>query len=97
MKKRNPFDEQETIIIVSPSQVSKTAEVYTCMPSWADKLRKLAASRPDCVRITQDLGDALFADVERSCVKIIPKRIYSEEYRRSCAERLEAERRKTKT
>ena len=90
---KKPFDEQETIISFSPPQISKTAEVYTCMPNMLNKLRKLSESRPDCVKIKRDLGDALFAEVDRACVKITPKRIVSDEQRRAAAERL-AQRRK---
>ena len=86
--KRIPYDEQETIINIPASQISKTAEIYTNIPSMLKKLRKQAESRPDCVRIKQDLGDALFADVDRSCVRIVPKRIVSDEKRASAAKRL---------
>lgn len=89
MNKSVPFDEQETVICMSPANVSKTAEVYTCIPNMIKKLRNLASTRPDCVAITKDLGDALFADVDRSCVKITPKRIMSDEQRAAATERLE--------
>lgn len=82
------YDEQETIINIPAVQVSRTAEVYTCVPSMFKKLKKLAESRPDCVRIKQDLGDALFADVDINCIKIVPKRILSEEQRRAASARL---------
>lgn len=83
-----PLDEQETVISFAPSRVSKTAEVYTCMPDWINKIRKQSELRPDCVRIKQDLGNALFAEVDRSCIKLSPKRIMSEEQRIAAAERL---------
>ena len=86
--KRTPYEEQETIINIPAAQVSKTAEVYTSIPSMLKKLRNQAKSRPDCVRIKRDLGDALFAEVDRSCVRITPKRIVSDEQRATAAKRL---------
>ena len=86
--KRIPYDEQETIINIPASQVSKTAEVYTNVPSMLKKIRKQSKSRPDCVQIKRDLGDALFAEVDRSCIRITPKRIVSDEQRLASAKRL---------
>lgn len=86
--KRTPYEEQETIINIPASQVSKTAEVYTNIPSMLKKLRKQSESRPDCVQIKRDIGDALFAEVDRSCIRITPKRIVSEEQRAIAAKRL---------
>lgn len=88
MERKIPFEEQETVIIVPSARISKTAEIYTCVPTMLTKLRKQAKERPDCVRIKQDMGDALFADVDSSCVRITPKRIMSEESRRASAEHL---------
>lgn len=88
MNDRTPYEEQETIINIPAPQISKTAEVYSCVPSMVNKLRKQAETRPDCVKITKDLGNACFADVDSSCIKIIPKRIISDEYRAAAAERL---------
>lgn len=89
MNKRTPYDEQETVITISAPQVSRKAEVYTCIPSMFKKIKKLAETRPDCVRIKQDLGDALFAEVDSSCIKISPKRRMSDEQRAAAAKRLE--------
>lgn len=86
--KRIPYDEQETIINIPAPQVSKTAEVYTNVPSMLKKIRKQSKSRPDCVQIKRDLGDALFAEVDRSCIRITPKRIVSDEQRAVAAKRL---------
>ena len=76
-----PTEEQETVINIQPSRVSKFAEIYTCMPDWLTRLRKQAKSRPDCVWIKRDLGNALFAEVDLSCVKVAPKRKLSEKER----------------
>jgi len=89
MNRSVPLDEQETVICITPANVSKTAEVYTCMPNMLKKLRSLAQTRPDVVVIKKDYGDALFADVDRSCVKISPKRRMSEEQRIAATKRLE--------
>ena len=86
--KRTPYDEQETIINIPAPQVSKTAEVYTNIPSMLKKLRDQSESRPDCVRIKRDLGDAVFAEVNSSCIRITPKRIVSDEQRAVAAKRL---------
>lgn len=83
-----PFDEQETIISFVPTRVSKAAEIYTCMPDMLKKLTNLAESRPDCVRIKQDLGDAAFFEVSKSCIRITPKRKLSDEQRVAASERL---------
>lgn len=83
------LDEQETIIVMNPKQVSDTAEIYTCMPNMLKKIRKMAKSRPDCIQIKRDDGDALFADIDRSCIKISPKRQLSDEQRQAAAARLE--------
>ena len=97
MESKNPIDEQETIINILPSQISKTAEVYTCIPSLAKRLRQLAKTRPESVRIISDDGTAVTAEVDRSCVKISPKRIVSDEQRKAAAERFAAARAKKVT
>ena len=89
MDKRIPYEEQETVIVVPVSKISKKADVYTCVPTMLKKLKNLAESRPDCVQIKRDLGDAVFAEVDSKCVRITPKRILSEEQRRAASERLE--------
>lgn len=96
MKNTIPFNEQETTISFFPAQVSKTAEIYTCMPNVMNQLRNYAKTRPDAVTITKDEGDALFAVVDRSCVKITPKRQLSDEQRTAAAERLAKGRAKKK-
>lgn len=83
-----PYDEQETVIILTPSRVSKTADVYTCMPDQANKLRRLARERPDAVRIDSDMGNAVMATVSRECIRIAPKRKLTEEQRAAASERL---------
>ena len=83
-----PLDEQETTISYAPSQVSKYAEVYTCIPTELKKLRKLAADKPDSFRLKQDFGNAAIFEVLRSCIRIAPKRQVSEEQRRLAVERL---------
>lgn len=88
MNKAIPLDEQETIINLSPAQVSKKAQVYSCMPNMVGKLRKYAKERPDDVQIEKDEGDMVFASVDRSWIKIAPKRRMSEEQRIAAAERL---------
>ena len=88
MNRPIPLDEQETIICFNPAQVSKVAEIYSCMPNVMKTLRKNAKNRPDSVTILKDDGDAVFASVDRSCIKFAPKRKLTEEQRRAAAERL---------
>ena len=88
MDKSIPLEEQETVINFFPAQVSKKAEIYTCMPNVMKQLRKHAKNRPDSVQITKDEGDALFATIDRSCIKFAPKRKLSDEQRLAAAERL---------
>ena len=92
MEQRIPLEEQETTINLYPPQVSKTAEVYTCMPVTMKKLKKLASDRPELARITSDNGVQLTAEVDRSCIKIQPKRRVSEQQRQAAAERFAAAR-----
>lgn len=95
MDKQVAMDEQETVIIFQPARINKVADVYTCMPDQMKKLRDLSESRPDCVQIKLDQGDAVFAEVERSCIRITPKRLVSEEQRRSASERMKKVRAET--
>lgn len=88
MNRSIPLEEQETIICFSPAQVSKVAEIYSCMPNVIKSLRENARKRPDSVTILKDEGDAVFASVDRSCVKFAPKRKLTDEQRRAAAERL---------
>ena len=53
-----------------------------------EKDPKLAESRPEEVKIKQDQGDMLIADVDRAYVKISPKRQMSEESKKAASERL---------
>lgn len=88
MSRSIPLDEQETIICFNPAQVSKVAEIYSCMPNVMKSLRENAKKRPDAVKILKDDGDAVFASVDRSCIKFAPKRKLTEEQRQAAAERL---------
>lgn len=88
LNKQIAMDEQETIITFSPSKISKEAQIYTCMPGIIKRIRAYAKDRPDSVRITKDEGDAVFATIDKSCVRFAPKRKLSEEQRQAAAERL---------
>lgn len=97
MKTRVQLDEQETTINIFPAQVSRKAEVFSCIPSTVRRLKKLAAERPDAVTIISQTDDSVMAEVDRSCVRISPKRIVSEAQRKANAERLAAARGKKVT
>lgn len=89
-----PIEEQETTINIWPAQVSKTAEVYTCIPSMVKRLKKLASTRPDTVRIIKDDDRFVIAEVDKACIKISPKRVVSDELRQAAADRFAAARAK---
>lgn len=91
------MEEQETTINIFPAQVSKTAEIYSCIPAMVKRLKKLAVNRPDAVRILHDDGRSVTAEVDRSCIKVSPKRIVSDEQRKAASERLAAARLKKVT
>ena len=67
------LDEQETTINVLPAVVSKTAEVYTCIPNMIEKIKKLASESPDDVVVVERDG-YVNATVPREWIKIQPKR-----------------------
>jgi len=67
------LDEQETTINVLPANVSKTAEVYTCIPNMIEKIKKLAEDYPDDVVVVESDG-YVNATVPREWIKIQPKR-----------------------
>lgn len=83
-----PFDEQETIINIVPAQCSRYAALYSCMPSMIKRIKKLAQDRPDVVTIVSEDEYSITASVDRSCVKIAPKRKLSDEQRKAATERL---------
>ena len=91
MNKPYSFDEQETTINMFPTIVSKTAEIFSCVPTMMNRLRDLAVDHPDEVAIREDDG-CIFATVPASWVKVQPKRKcnMTEEQRRANAERLAA-------
>lgn len=84
------LDEQETTINLFPKQVSDRADVYSCVPAMMAKLRKLAESFPDDVRIEKEDQIGLFASVPQSWVTIRkPRQMnYTEEQKQVMRERL---------
>ena len=80
MKSPYSIDEQETTINMFPAVVSKTAEIYTCIPNMVEKIRKLAKEYPESVAILDtgedpfDISGYVRATVPREWVKIQPKR-----------------------
>ena len=97
MNEKVQMDEQETIINIVPAQISKKAEVYSCIPAMVTRLKKLASTRPDAVRIVSEDSRSVTAEVDRSCIKISPKRIVPDEQRKAASERLAAARAKKVT
>lgn len=89
MKKSYSFDEQETTINMFPANVSKTSEVFSCIPVMMNRLRKLAVDYPSDVAL-RDNEDCVFATVPSSWIKIAPKRKsnMTEEQRQANKERL---------
>ena len=91
MKKPCPYDEQETIINVFPSIVSKIAEVYTCIPCTIQRLTKLKQQYPDEVTLVEK-DDGVEAQVPSEWIRISPKRrsFMTEEQRQAKAELMKA-------
>ena len=90
------LDEQETTINLYPKQVQDYAEVYSCIPTTMRKLRRMADSDPDLVRIVKEDGVGLFAQVPLSWIIIRkPKQVQlTDEQRAATAARLAAARAK---
>lgn len=90
MKKKvgNPIDEQETIINIDPSQISKTATVYTTIPGDLRKMWKLHEKYPDDVKVLHDDKYGSEFEVPRKWVTVRRPRTLSEESRIAAAERL---------
>jgi len=73
-KTGNSLDEQETVIIVRPSQIDGEANVYSSIPSMIYHMNKLQTKHPDKVKlIRSDKYGAEFS-VPRDWVKVRPKR-----------------------
>lgn len=83
-----PLEEQETIINISPNQVSVTASVYSSLQSHINKLWKLHEQYPDDVKIIRDDKYGTEFEVPRKWIKVKPPRKVSEEQRLAAAERL---------
>lgn len=83
------MDDQETTINMYPASVSKTAEVYTCIPAMMQRLINLQKEYPSEVAIIDGNG-YIDATVPRDWIKIQPKRRcnMTDEQRRKAAERL---------
>lgn len=85
------INEQETTINVFPKAVSDKAEIFTCIPTMMDRMRKLAKEYPTDVCIREEDG-ALFCTVPIGWVKVAPKRkcTLTEEQKAANAARLAA-------
>lgn len=91
MEYKYSVNEQETVINMFPSSISKQAEIYTCIPHTMERLRKLASEYPSDVSIIEKHG-CVTAAVPIGWVKIQPKRKcnLTDEQKRANAERLAA-------
>lgn len=94
MKDSTPLEEQEVTINLYSPRLGDKADVFSSIPNMNKKLRDLAKKRPDIVSITKDTGNEVFALVDRSCVKIAPKRSVSEAQRLAMSQRLTEARKK---
>lgn len=84
------YTKEELETIITFNEAEKTASVYSCSPRYIEKMKKLAESEPDKVKlIKQDANGADFI-VPKSWVKIRPPRKISDEQRQAAAERLKA-------
>ena len=84
-------DEQETTINLYHSSISDRAEIFTCINTMMNRLRKLALQYPDEVTLRDD-GGSLFCTVPTSWIHVMPKRKcnQTDEHRKASAERLAA-------
>ena len=73
MRSQYSLDEQETTINVFPKAVSEQANVYTCIPTMIQRLKKLHDNYPDEVSVIESDG-SIHATVPRGWIKIQPKR-----------------------
>ena len=73
MKQAYSFEEQETTVNMFPANISKQAEIFSCIPAMMSRLRKLAEEHPKDVAIREDDG-CVFCTVPSSWVHISPKR-----------------------
>ena len=91
MRSQYSLDEQETIINMMPSNVSKFAEVYTCIPGMIQRILKLHEEYPEDVAVVEG-DDYINATVPREWIKIQPKRkcTLTDEQKKANAERLAA-------
>ena len=98
MKQSCPIDEQETTINIFPKSVSDKAEIFTCIPSMMNRLRKLAVNHPDEVALREE-DMCIFCTLPVGWIRIAPKRqcTLTEEQKRANAERLAAYREANKT
>jgi len=95
IKSSYSMDEQETTINMYPASVSKTAEVYTCIPAMMQRLINLQKEYPSDVAIVD--GDGYIdATVPRDWIKVQPKRKcnMTDEQRKKAADRLNAAKKK---
>lgn len=92
MKPETPMVEQEVTINLYPKQVDEYADVYSSIPAYTQKLRKMVADNPGRTSIS-NLDPGVVARIPRDWVKIKPppKRAeLTEEQKRKNLENLRA-------
>ena len=88
-KVSTPYEEQETIINISPRQISDCASVYSTLPAMINKLWKLHEKHPDEVKVVHDDKYGIEFSIPRDWIKVSPKRQVSEETKAKLRERLQ--------
>lgn len=83
----NSLDEQETVIVFNPKQISDKATVYTCISSVASKILKLKDEHPDSVNILTENKYGIEFEVPKDWIKIRPKKRMSDKQRQEISER----------
>ena len=91
MKSETPIIEQEVTINIYPKQVDEYADVYSSIPAWTERLRKLSAANPDMTSVS-DLDPGIIVRVPRDWIKVRPPHrvTMTDEQKRQNSERLKA-------
>jgi len=84
----NVLDEQETIINIDPTQISKFATVYTTIPNDLKKMWALHEKYPDEVKVLHDDKWGSEFQVPRKWISVKRPRTMTEEQRIAASERL---------
>ena len=78
-KVSQPYEEQETIINITPVQVEERINIYTSMTTMLNKLWKMHKSYPDAIQVIKDDKYGTEFSIPRDWFSIRPSRRYRKE------------------